>query len=294
MKPSQNMKALMYYSTHGEITDPGEYGHLFEELPMNIRDLCKIVQGLIIHDMWLTRYGVDVERTRVKKELKLFFVKERIKRILDLDNQPLSKERSLDRHIIGCCRDYSVVLCSILRQKGVPARARCGFAKYFSPPYYFEDHWICEYWYAEQKRWFKVDPQIDDYQRDYLHINFDTCDIPENEFIVAGKAWDMCRNEDYDPQRFGLNDVHGLWFIRGNLVRDLASLNKFETVPYLVGTSWDSWEIMNPDCQLNDLQRDVLDDVASLTQTPDQAFNQIIKIYIKHAFLRPKGNWKIK
>jgi hypothetical protein len=51
---------------------------------------------------------------------------------------------------------------------------------------------------------------------------------------------------------------------------------------------------MNPDYQLNDLQRDVLNDVAFLTQTPDQAFNQIIKIYKKHAFLRPKGNWEIK
>ena len=293
MKSSQNMKALMYYSTHGEITDPGECGHLFEELPMGIHDLCMIVQGLIIHDMWLTRYGVDVEKIRVKKELKLFLLKDRIKRILDLDSQPLTKERSLERHVIGCCRDFSTVLCSIFRQKGVPARARCGFAKYFSPPDYFEDHWICEYWNTEQKRWVMVDPQIDEFQRRWLRINFDTCDIPENEFIVAGKAWEMCRNEGNNPQRFGLNDVRGLWFIRGNLVRDLASLNKFETVPYLVGTPWDSWEIMNPDCQLNDLQMDVLNEVASLTQKPDQAFNQVIKIYRKHAFLRPNRNWKI-
>jgi hypothetical protein len=167
-------------------------------------------------------------------------------------------------------------------------------SKYFSPPYYFEDHWICEYWCAEQKRWIKVDPQIDEFQRDFLHINFDTCDIPENEFIVAGKAWEMCRNEGYDPQRFGLNNVHGLWFIRGNLVRDLASLNKFETVPYLVGIPWNLWKIMNPDYQLNNLQTEILDHVASLTQTPNQTFDKIIKIYNKHVFLRPKGNWKIE
>lgn len=288
MKTSQNMKALEYYSSHGEITDPGQYGSLFKELPMDILTICKIVQDLIIHDMWLTRYRIDVEKIRVQKELKLFLVKDRIKIILELDSRSFTKERSFEKRSIGCCRDFSIVLCSIFRQKGVPARARCGFAKYFSPPYYFEDHWICEYWCAEQKRWIKVDPQIDEFQRDCLHINFDTCDIPENEFIVAGKAWDMCRNEGYDPQRFGLSNIHGLWFIRGNLVRDLASLNKFETVPYLVGIPWNLWKIMNPDYQLNNLQTEILDCVASLTQTPNQTFDKIIKIYNKHVFLRPK------
>ncbi len=288
MKTSQNMKALEYYSTHGKVTDPGKYGSLFEELPINVRTLCEIVQNLIIHDMWLTRYGAAAEKTRVQKELKLILTKDRIKRILELDNRPLTKERSLEKHSIGCCRDFSTILCSILRQKGVPARARCGFAKYFSPPYYFEDHWICEYWRTDQKRWVKVDPQIDEFQKDFLHINFDTYDIPENEFIVAGRAWDMCRKEGYDPQRFGLNNVHGLWFVRGNLVRDLASMNKFETVPYLVGIPWNSWEIMNSDYQLNDLQMDILDHIASLTQTPDQNFEKIIKIFKKYAFLRQK------
>ncbi|WP_456781864.1 transglutaminase domain-containing protein [Bradyrhizobium sp. USDA 3315] len=37
------------------------------------------------------------------------------------------------------CRDFSLMLCSVLRHHGVPARIRCGFGRYFAP-HPFHDH----------------------------------------------------------------------------------------------------------------------------------------------------------
>ena len=94
-------------------------------------------------------------------------------RITEFDSQPLTIARPLDRKFVGNCRDHSTLLCSILRQQGVPARARCGFGAYFMPNHY-EDHWVCEYWNAAQQRWILVDAQLDQLQREALNIPFDT------------------------------------------------------------------------------------------------------------------------
>ncbi|MCA2211786.1 transglutaminase-like domain-containing protein [Wangella sp. NEAU-J3] len=31
------------------------------------------------------------------------------------------------------CRHFAVLACALLRHRGIPARARCGFATYFQP-----------------------------------------------------------------------------------------------------------------------------------------------------------------
>jgi transglutaminase-like putative cysteine protease len=51
----------------------------------------------------------------------------------------------------GRCNSYALMLVSMLRANGVPARSRCGFGAYFNPPK-FEDHWVCEYWNADRRR----------------------------------------------------------------------------------------------------------------------------------------------
>ena len=45
----------------------------------------------------------------------------------------------------------------------------------------------------------------------------------------------LCRAGQANPDLFGVFDMHGMWFIRGNVVRDLAALNKVELLP------WDCW-----------------------------------------------------
>ena len=151
----------------------------------------------------------------------------KLARIVELDAGLLTVERPLERRLVGNCRDFSVMLCAMLRHQGVPARARCGFGTYFLPNHY-EDHWVCEYWSASEKRWLMVDPQLDSLQREVLGIDFDTCDMPAGRFVTGGEAWRRCRRGEADPESFGILDMKGLWFVCGDLLRDFLALYKVE------------------------------------------------------------------
>ena len=77
------------------------------------------------------------------------------------------------------------------------------------------------------------------------------------KFVNASEAWLMCREGKEDPDKFGIFDMHGLWFIRGNLVRELAALVEAEMLP------WDVWGLMDvEDASMTAAQYDLLDAVA--------------------------------
>lgn len=130
---------------------------------------------------------------------------------------------------------------ALLRQAGTPARARCGFGAYFSRPgekLRYMDHWVVEYWNGDQERWVMVDSQLDEYQRGVLQPDFDCLDVPPDRFITGGAAWTMCREGGADPETFGIFDMSGMGFIRGDMMRDLAALEKMPLLP------WDCWGAM--------------------------------------------------
>lgn len=248
---------LTYFTQHGRMSDPGVYLSLFENLPTSIADLVKLVQGVTIHVFWAERYGLKVPPERMD-ELQLRSVERRLARTMELDPRPLDEPRPLDKKLLGNCRDHSLLLASMLRNQGVPARARCGFGAYFMPDH-FEDHWVTEYWNDSQGRWILVDAQLDALQCDVLKIPFDTLDVPRDQFIVGGMAWQMCRSGERDAEKFGIFDMHGLGFVRGNLVRDVASLNKMELLP------WDCWGIILTEQLDNSADLFLLDEIASLS-----------------------------
>ncbi len=248
---------LTYYSQHGLMSDPGAYASLYETLPTSMAELVKLVQGVTIHVFWTERYGFKAPAERMD-ELQLRSMERRLARTLELDSRPLTEPRTIEKKLLGNCRDHSLLLVSMLRHQGIPARARCGFGTYFLPNH-FEDHWVVEYWNEAQARWILVDAQLDELQCDVLKINFDPLDVPRDQFIVGGKAWQLCRSGEQDADKFGIFDMHGLGFVRGNLVRDVASLNKLELLP------WDCWGVILHE-RLDD-QDDLamLDEVASLS-----------------------------
>jgi len=274
-----------YYATQSIITEPGEYGPLFNALPNDIPALCRILQGLILHGHWAERYGVKLSDER-RQEANLRKVSRLLGRLMELNDSPLTTTRPAESRIVGNCRDFSVFLTAVLRHKGIPARACCGFATYFIPHHY-EDHWVCQYWKADEERWVMVDAQLDEFQRNWLNIGFDTFDMPEGHFLAAGRAWQLCRTGQVDPESFGILDCHGMWFIGGNVVRDLLSLNKIELLP------WDMWGLM-PGDRVPDIpveQAGLLDRIASVTLAGNEAFAEILSIGDK-AKLSPPPGWK--
>lgn len=265
-----------YYKGYGPMTALGAQAAQFGALPREIAALCEVVQGVLIHQElapFLYRVTLSEEQRR---DAHIRPLAEMLTRIRALDARPLTIAREPAHRLPSVCRHFSLMLCSILREQGIPARARCGFGAYFTPGK-FEDHWVCEYWNAGQGRWILVDAQLDAPQRKAFNIDLNPLDMPRDRFIIAGDAWQMCRAGRAEPNRFGLSFIpglNGLWFIAGNVLRDLASLNRMESLP------WDVWGLMEMnDAGLSDEKKALLDRVASLTLGGDDAFSELRAIY---------------
>jgi len=208
-----------------------------------------------------------------------------------LDAAPLPVARPLEKRLVGNCRDFATLLCAMLRHQGVPARARCGFGTYFLDDRYpYVDHWVCEYWKADEGRWVMVDAQLDALQREVLKITFDPLDMPPGQFVTGGQGWRMCRAGQADPAKFGIFEWHGLWFVRGDLMRDFLALNKVEILP------WDGgWGYLE---HAEDLEAKmpehivaVMDRIAALTLAGDEAFAEIRATYEGDSGFHVPADW---
>jgi hypothetical protein len=68
--------------------------------------------------------------------------------------------------------------------------------------------------------------------------------------------------------------MRGLWFIAGNLMRDVAALNNMEMLP------WDVWGAMiRPDEPLQNDQLALFDRLAAVTRAPDTTFAELRTLY---------------
>ena len=114
-----------------------------------------------------------------------------------------------------------------------------------------------------------------------MGLTLDTLDLGREDFWVAGQAWLRYRRGEVDQMRFGILDLWGAWFIRGNLLRDLAALCKVELLP------WDDWGlILTPFEALSDSELQLLDRVAELTTAPDLDLAHIRARYLGDESLR--------
>ena len=273
-----------YYAQPGPMTAPGKHSSLFEGLPLEVDALVEVVQGLLLHIFWAERYGVTLSEER-RQEVNLRSLSAELAQILALDDRPLTEPRPLEKKLVGNCRDFSLLLTAMLRAQGVPARARCGFGTYFRPGYY-EDHWMVEYWKDEEQRWVAVDAQLDAFQQEKLRIDFDPLDLPSEVFWTGGRAWLACRAGEADPETFGIFDMRGMWFIRGDLLRDFLALNKVEILP------WDHRGIFEvPPEELTPEDVAWLDHVATLCITGEETFDELRRTFEEDARARPLQSW---
>jgi len=272
---------LDFYGQAGAMSAAGRHAQALAALPGDVGELCRIIQGLAIHQYMANAYGFKVPEQRTE-ESHLRQAEALLDRILALDDRPLSTARPPDKRVVGVCHHFALLLTAMLRAKGVAARYRCGFGAFFNAPY-FEDHVVCEYWSADQARWILVDPQLDEVWRKALKFEFDPLDVPRDQFIVAAEAWTQCRAGKADPGKFGIfvGDLRGLWFIAASLIRDLAALNRMEMLP------WDGWGAMpHPGQQLDAGQLAFFDRLAAMTATPDASFDMLRSIYDKDERVR--------
>jgi hypothetical protein len=264
-----------YHRKDSPMTARGTNAAEFRELPRDIARLCEVVQGVLIHRD-IAPFLYDLKLTEEQRDDgHIRPVAQMLVRIHELDPRPLTNAREYNKRLPSVCRHFSLLLCSMLRAQGIPARPRCGFGAYFNAGK-FEDHWVCEYWNAAESRWILVDAQMDAVQRKAFKLDFNPTDVPRDRFVIAGDGWQMCRTGRVDPNAFGLTHVHlaGLWFVGGNVLRDLASLNRMEMLP------WDVLGMMDMnDAALTDEKKALLDKVAALTLAGDNKFAEVCATY---------------
>jgi hypothetical protein len=137
-----------------------------------------------------------------------------------------------------------------------------------------------------------VDAQLDAFQRQALGIDFDPLDVPRDRFIVGGQAWQLVRRGQGDPACFGIFDMNGLWFIWGNVMRDLLAQNKIEILP------WDWWEspywshpLSDPPGTEEEMRR--YDQLAALTLGGDATFDEVRRAYETDPGLQVPADWLV-
>jgi hypothetical protein len=187
--------------------------------------------------------------------------------------------------LVGCCRDFTVLLLTLARHQGIPARARVGFATYFVPGHAV-DHEIAEVWDAAAHRWRLVDAELGD-----VHIDptdgtaLSGLDVPRDRFLVAGAAWRACRTGTADPERFVVDpnldipETRGWPQLRHNLIHDLAALNKQELL------LWDDWGL-DEQAELSAAEERLLEDVAGATADDNLDWAEVRSLYERHPVLQ--------
>jgi transglutaminase-like putative cysteine protease len=258
------MDELAYYRSHGRITDPGAKRHLLTGLPADPAALAKVVGGVMIHRDGTRPFGFALSEQR-REEANTRYVEAILAYVGTLD------ERRPEDRFAGTCRDFTVLLCAMLREVGIPARARAGFAGYFSSDGFFDDHWVVEVW-DDGRGWYLIDAQIASAAKGtYTDADIDPFDVPRDAFVVGGQAWQECRTGSRELDRIGTSaaGLTGLWEVQGNVVRDLAALNRVEALP------WDEWGLIPIHYdQLESADITLLDDIAAVSAAggpPQQA-----------------------
>ena len=269
---------LDFYRTPVALSDPGSQAALFDDLPRSPERLAVVIQGLLMHQHVASTYPVSLSPTQIE-QAHVRAVEEMLAAIAAHDARPLHTARPAGERQVGVCRHFTLMHVAMLRHHGVPARARCGFAAYFSNGKYV-DHWVTEYWDETRSAWVLFDAQLDAHQRALFKIAFDPADVPRELFLVAGDCWRLCRTGKADPMDFGILDLFGWWMIAGNVVRDIAALNNHEMLP------WDCWAPMPRPDEAPDFT--LFDRLAALSCEPDTHADALRTVYASTLAVPPQ------
>src|ERR1700690_2619817 len=137
-------KMLAAYAEPGVFTQLHGFEAETDGLPAHPANAAAIVQGLLMHEALTHLYGVPLPDAR-RDEKQVHGAAAMLALAQRLEARPLTEPRPPEHRVLCTCRHFATLFVAIMRRKGVPARARCGFATYFVHGKRV-DHWVAECW----------------------------------------------------------------------------------------------------------------------------------------------------
>lgn len=238
---------------HTAYSDPGKHAHRLRELPADVDALCAASRNVVVHYRAQLK---DFSQDRLPEVNSRW-----VEQILDHDQRrfgtPLVQDRPLTQRVAGCCRDHSLLVVAMLRERGVPARTRVGFASYLVPGWAI-DHVIVEY--HDGRGWIRADPELAVGDRPGLDPRDLGADA-DSPFQSAARAWVDFRSGRTDLANHAVfpgaeGELAGVDLVRRYVQMQLAHRYGDELL------LWDAWGATTPD--VADVSDEEVDRVARM------------------------------
>ncbi|MGF0118297.1 transglutaminase domain-containing protein [Promicromonospora sp. Marseille-Q5078] len=221
------------YARHSAYSDPGGHAALLAELDPDPAGVGAAARATIVH----YRAGNPSLTDEQRCDPDARWLSALLDAAVGRRPGPLAAPRPVEQQVAGCCRDHTLFSVGALREHGVPARSRIGFAGYFAPQF-FHDHVVVEHWDAAAARWVRWDPELDAADG----WDFDVLDMPTgpgSPFPTAAEVWRAIRAGDVDPGSYGVDpgvpQLCGKDFVRRYVLLEVAHRLRDEVL------LWDFW-----------------------------------------------------
>lgn len=263
-----NETALSLYRTYGKHTAPGRFEYLYQELPTLLGGLCELIKAQLLHPAELAHYADALPQGRKREDACFYSVEDMLRELVARNPRGLVTDRKPAERLVLSCRFHAMLLASLIKSQGIPARVRVGFAGYLAPETgkHF-DHWATEVWNGDEGRWMIVDPDV---KR-----------IDIKDFEIAGNVWLAAKRGGIDSQLYGFHVWWGLGYVVGNLCHDLwANLN--EELIY-----WEGPELFRRDpTQFGAEETAFVDRLAELLRHPEDNIDELMRLRAEHPLLQ--------
>jgi hypothetical protein len=257
------------FARQSPISAPGRFGPLLDDLPTDLPTLRETAAGLVFHYRGGGDHAANGITPERLGEIDSRYTEQILQCLTTRADRPLNTPRTPAERVVGCCRDFALLLVTLARYQGIPARSRVGFAGYLTPDW-FIDHVVAEVWDGVEGRWRLVEAQLPTGFPDAgTGLPLDVLDLPRDRFLTGPSAWKACRTGRVDPARFVVSPeleepaIRSWPYLAHNLVHDLAALNRREMV------LWDDWGVTAGPGPYPPEVLNLLDRLAEDTAVPD-------------------------